>query len=164
MARIIIADAGPLIAFASIDALAVLQKLFFEINIAEAVRHECLAKPCTDSQRIEAAIDEGWLATFTPDTLTPGLATEPLSPSLGAGESDSIRFALQSPDESLLIVDDRLARRFALKQGINIVGTVRILDLAERRGLIKSAELSIAEMTAIGYRISTELLKQIRSE
>lgn len=36
------------------------------------------------------------------------------------------------------------------------VGTVRILDLAEQRGLIKSAELSIAEMTAIGYRISTE--------
>jgi len=63
-----------------------------------------------------------------------------------------------------LIVDDRLARRFALKQGINIVGTVRILDLAEQRGLIKSAELSIAEMTAIGYRISVELLKQIRLE
>jgi len=159
MARIIIADAGPLIAFSSIDALAVLQKLFFEINIAEVVRHECLAKPGTDSQRIEAAIDEGWLVTFPP-----GVATEPLSPSLGAGESDSIRFALQSPDESLLIVDDRLARRFALKQGINIVGTVRMLDLAEQRGLIKSAELSIAEMTAIGYRVSMELLKQIRLE
>ena len=149
MARIIIADAGPLIAFASIDALAVLQKLFFEINFAEVVRHECLAKP----------IDEGWLITFPP-----GVATEPLSPSLGADESDSIRFALQSPDESLLIVDDRLARRFALKQGINIVGTVRILDLAEQRGLINSAELSIAEMTAIGYRVSMELLKQIRLE
>jgi len=99
------------------------------------------------------------LVTFTPDD-----ASEPLSPSLGAGESDSIRFALQSPDESLLIVDDRLARRFALKQGINIVGTVRILDLAEQRGLIKSAEQSVAEMSAIGYRVSMELLKQIRAE
>ena len=159
MARIIIADAGPLIAFASIDALAVLQKLFSEISIAETVKHECLAKPGTDSQRIETAIDDGWLRTFTP-----GVATEPLSPSLGASESDSIRFALQSPDESLLIVDDRLARRFALKRGIHIVGTVRILDLAEQRSLIKSAKQSIAEMNAIGYRVSVELLKQIRSE
>lgn len=169
MARIVIADAGPLIAFASIDALAVLQKCFSLINITAAVRHECTAKPGIDSHRIEAAIDEGWLVTSAPGTFTLGTSTagfvaEPLSPSLGAGESDSIRFALQSPDDSLLIVDDRLARRFALKQGINIVGTVRILDLAERRGLIKSAELRIAEMTAIGYRVSTELLKQIRSE
>ena len=164
MARIVIADAGPMIAFASIDALAVLQKFFLEINITETVRHECTAKPGIDSQRIEAAIDAGWLVTSAAGTLTPGFAAEPLSPSLGAGESDSIRFALQSPAESLLIVDDRLARRFALKRGINIVGTVRILDLAERRGLIKSAEMSIAEMTAIGYRVSTELLKQIRSE
>lgn len=159
MARIIIADAGPLIAFASIDALGVLQKLFSEINIAESVKCECLVKAGADSQRITAAIDEGWLVTFTP-----GDASEPLSPSLGAGESDSIRFALQSPDESLLIVDDRLARRFALKQGINIVGTVRILDLAEQRGLIRSAQQSIAEMTAIGYRVSIELLRRIRSK
>jgi len=159
MARIIIADAGPLIAFASIDALAALKKLFSEISIAETVKHECLAKPGTDSQRIEAAIDDGWLRTFIPD-----VASEPLSPSLGAGESDSIRFAMQSPDESLLVIDDRLARRFALKQGINIVGTVRILDLAEQRGLLKSAEQSIAELSAIGYRVSMELLKQIRSE
>ena len=159
MALIVIADAGPLIAFAGIDALATLQRLFFEIKITEAVKRECLAKAGADSQRIQAAIDEGWLVTFTQ-----GDASEPLSPSLGAGESDSIRSALQSADESLLIVDDRLARRFALKQGINIVGTVRILDLAEQQGIIKSAEQSIAQMTEIGYRISTELLKQIRSE
>jgi len=159
MARIIIADAGPLIAFAGIGALSVLQKLFSEVSIAESVKRECLAKPGADSRRIEIAITEGWLVTFTS-----GVSTEPLSPALGAGESDSIRFALESPDESLLIVDDRLARRFALKQGINIVGTVRLLDLAEQRGLIKNAEQSIAEMAAIGYRVSMGLLKRIRAE
>jgi uncharacterized protein len=159
MARIIIADAGPLIAFAGIDALFVLQNLFSEISIAESVRCECLAKPGADSQRIEAVIDEGWVKIFAP-----GVNTEPLSPSLGAGESGSIRYALESPGESLLMVDDRLARRLALKRGINIVGTVRILDLAEQRGLIRSAEQSIVEMVAVGYRVSLELLQQIRME
>jgi len=159
MARIVIADAGPLIAFAGTGALSVLQKLFSEISIAESVKRECLAKPGSDSQHIEAAIDEGWLTIFAPDA-----TTGPLSPSLGAGESDSISFALKSQGEALLIVDDRLARRFALKAGINIVGTVRLLDLAEQRGLIENAEQSIAEMAATGYRVSSGLLKQIRSE
>ena len=159
MARIVISDAGPLIAFASIDALFVLQNLFFEVSVAESVKCECLGKPGIDGHRIETAIDEGWLLIFPP-----GAVTKPLSPSLRAGESDSIRYALESPDESLLIVDDRLARRFALKQGINIVGTVRILDFAEQRSLIRSAEQGIAEMAAIGYRVSVELLKLIRLE
>ena len=156
MARIIIADAGPLIAFAGIDALHVLQKLFSEINIAQVVKHECLVKPGTDSQRIELAINAGWIKIVTP-TVATGL----ISPALGAGESESICFAMESPDESLLIVDDRLARRFALKQGINIVGTVRILYFAEQRGLIRSAKQTIVEMSAIGYRISVELLNKL---
>ncbi len=159
MARFIIADAGPLIALAGIDALFILQELFSEISIVEAVKHECLAKPCTDSQRIATAIETGWVKIIaTSDT------TEPLSPALGRGESDSIGFALKSPAESLFIVDDRLACRFALKRGVNIVGTVRILDFAEQRGLIENAEQSIARMTEIGYRISVELLNQIRME
>ncbi|MEE8496176.1 MAG: hypothetical protein V3S21_06810 [Xanthomonadales bacterium] len=159
MARIVITDAGPLIAFAGIDALFILQSLFSEVSVAESVKRECLAKPGKDCQRIETAIDAGWLVICSPE-----LASEPLSPSLGAGESDSIRYALQSPHESLLIVDDRLARRFALKQGINIVGTVRVLDLAEQRGLIKGAEHSMAEMAAIAYRVTTDLLAEIRSK
>ena len=73
MAGIVVADAGPLIAFASIDALCVLQNLFSEISIAESVKRECLCKPGPDSQRIETAIDEGWLVVFPP-----GAATEPL--------------------------------------------------------------------------------------
>jgi len=157
MARFIITDAGPLIAFAGIDALFVLQELFSEISIVEAVKRECLAKTGTDSQRIEAAIDTGWVKI-----VASGVATEPLSPALGAGESDSIRFALESPAETLFLVDDRLARRFALKQGVNIIGTVRTLDLAEQRGLINTAEQCITRMTEIGYRISAELLNQIR--
>ncbi|MEJ1436541.1 MAG: hypothetical protein RPU61_04405 [Candidatus Sedimenticola sp. (ex Thyasira tokunagai)] len=63
-----------------------------------------------------------------------------------------------------MIIDDRLARRYALKQGLNIVGTVRLLDLAEQQGLIVSAEQSICEMASVGYRISVELLMQIRAK
>ena len=159
MARIVIADAGPLIAFASVDALSVLRALFSSIYVTESVKEECLGKPGIDAGRIETAVDEGWLV------ISPRVAgAVSLSPALGAGESDSIRLALETREESLLIVDDRLARRYALKQGLNIVGTVRLLDLAEQRSLIDSAEQRIHEMATVGYRISVELLNLIRSE
>jgi len=125
----------------------------------KSVRNECLAKPGDDSQRISLAIEAGWLKVATE-----AREEQPLSPSLGIGESDSIRFALQEPEGSLLIMDDRLARRYALKQGLNIVGTVRLLDLAERQGKTDSAEQRINEMAECGYRVSVDLLKKIRSE
>ena len=56
MARIVIADAGPLIAFASVDLLFVLKALFSKLTITESVRAECGAKPGSDAQRIATAI------------------------------------------------------------------------------------------------------------
>jgi len=159
MARVVIADAGPLIALACIDALGLLRELFDEVIIMGSVRDECLVKPGDDSRRISSAIEDGWLKVTTEAG-----KDQPLSPSLGIGESDSIRFALQEPGGSLLIMDDRLARRHALKRGLNIVGTVRLLDLAERLGKTDSAEQRINEMVECGYRISVELLKKIRCE
>ena len=158
MALTVVADAGPLIAFAVIDGLSILRRLFSAVVITDTVKDECLAKPGPDAQRIEAAIEEEWLIVESVEDPLP-----PLSPSLGAGESDSIRYALQAPDDALLIVDDRLARRYALKLGLNIVGTVRLLDLAEQRGVIGSARSHIKMMSDSGYRISTDLLTKIRS-
>ena len=158
MAGIVVADAGPLIAFAVIDGLSILQQLFSSIVITDSVRDECLAKPGPDTKRIKAAIEAGWLVVEPIADPVPSL-----SPSLGVGESDSIRCALQAPDDTLLIVDDRLARRYALKQGLNIAGTVRLLDLAEQRGVIGSAKSQIRNMSRSGYRVSTDLLRKIRS-
>ena len=83
---------------------------------------------------------------------------------MGAGERDSIKLALQFPKSSLLIVDDRLARRQALAYELNIIGTVRLLDIAEKRGLISSAKQLIHDMRDHGYRIAPMLLLQIRGE
>ena len=153
MAHIIIADAGPLIAFAKTDNLQLLQKLFAQVWISRSVEKECLAKPGQDTEQITLAIDDGWLIVKTVSkshTQTPN--------ALGSGEKDSIQLALQSPEPSLLILDDRLARRHALKHELNIIGTVRLLDIAEKQGQISSAEQIIHDMCNQGYRISSRLL------
>jgi hypothetical protein len=100
---------------------------------------------------------DGWLVVDTH-----ARESVPLTPSLGLGESDSIRLSLEDREHSLLIMDDRLARRYALRKGLTIVGSVRLLDMAERRGLIESAEGCIRQMSDFGYRVSIDLLEQIR--
>ena len=65
-------------------------------------------------------------------------------------------------DVPLLILDDRLVRRYALRRGLNFVGTVRLLDAAERRGLVRDAADCIARIAERGYRISPDLLEHVR--
>ena len=62
-----------------------------------------------NAERIDAVITDGSLVVKVLPKPSPAL-----SPSLGIGESDSIRLAMERPDASLLILDDRLARRYAL--------------------------------------------------
>lgn len=159
MAHIIIADAGPLIAFTKTDNLQILRQLFAQVWIPSSVEKECLAKPGQDTEQITLAIDEGWLVV---KKVSESRIQTPNA--LGAGEKDSIQLALQSQEPSLLIIDDRLARRHALEYELNIIGTVRLLDIAEKQGHICSAEQIIHNMCNQGYRISSKLLLQIRHE
>ncbi len=160
MAQIIIADAGPLIAFAKTKHLQNLQQLFGQVWIPSSVKKECLAKPGLDADRITIAIEDGWLVVKTiPETEPPSFLN-----ALGADELDSIQLALQSPQTSLLIIDDRLARRQALTYALNIIGTARLLDIAEKQGIIPNAEQLRQVMREQGYRISPKLVEQIRSE
>ena len=83
--------------------------------------------------------------------------------SLGAGEIEAIQLARET-EEALLIVDDRLARREATRSGLDYIGTVRMLHLAEQRSIVGDAEAVIQRMAECGYRISPLLLRQLRAQ
>ena len=151
-----ISDAGPLIALAKIDSLFVPRELFARVRISEAVWLECRGRRGEDSRRIERAANEGWLQVVAT------AAGQRPSPVLGSGEAEAIQLALETPN-ALLILDDRLARREAMRRGLVFIGTARMLHLAERRSIIDSAEAAIRQMSTCGYRISPLLLEQIRA-
>ena len=156
MAGPVTCDAGPLIAFAWTDCLQLLKQLFGEVWIPPAVRAECLAGDGIDRERIAASLQAGWLRTRAHSAKSTSL-----SPSLGPGETEALLLAQEHP-KSLLIVDDRLAWRYALSRDIEIIGTVHLLRAAEREGMIEGAESVVATMRAAGYRISIDLLEQVR--
>ena len=155
---VVIADAGPLIALAKINQLHLLPALFADIVITEAVADECLRSQSADAILIKQALDSGWLRCVDNP-----IFKHPLSRSLGLGEQSSIEYALQTGSNTLLILDDALARKYALRKKLVIVGTAALLFAAQRKALIADAEAVIAELNQVGYRISAAVVAQLKS-
>ncbi len=156
---VIIADAGPLIAFAKINQLALLKQLFFEVSITESVKNEVLYSQLDDALLIQDAINNGFLKCVA----DPKLETV-VSRSLGMGEKTAIEFALQSQEDVLLIMDDLLARKIALRHQLNIVGTAMLIYSAENKQLIPNADELIDELRSKKYRISQKVIDSIKKQ
>jgi predicted nucleic acid-binding protein len=155
---VVIADAGPLIALAKINQLHLLPALFTEVTITQAVSDECLRGQFSDAGLIRQALDSGWL-----QCVVNPIFQHPLSRSLGLAQQSSIEYALQKDIKTLLILDDGLARKQALRKQLVVVGTAALLFAAQRKSLIANAEAVIAELNQIGYRISAEVVAQLKN-
>jgi predicted nucleic acid-binding protein len=154
---VVIADASPLIALAKINQLEILPTLFSTIQITKAVTDECLLRQSIDAERIANALQAGWLQCIDNPILK-----HQLSRSLGLGEQTSIEYALQADSKTLLIMDDALARKQALRLNLSLIGTAAVLFMAQRKGLIASAEDLITELNQVGYRISAQVVTQLK--
>jgi predicted nucleic acid-binding protein len=151
------ADAGPLIALAKINQLELLPALFISVLITQAVATECLRCQSVDGVLIQTALASGWLRCVENPVFK-----HHLSKSLGLGEQSSIEYALQATEKTLLILDDALARKQALRFGQRVVGTAALLFEAQRKGLIGDAEVLIVELNRVGYRISAAVVAQLK--
>lgn len=156
---VVIADASPLIALAKINQLELLHHLFSIVLITDAVTEECLRRPSTDAERIANALRAGWLKRVDNPILK-----HQLSRSLGIGEQTSIEYALQADSKTLLILDDALARKQAIRLNLSLIGTAAVLFMAQRKGLIIHAEDLITELNQVGYRISAQVVAQLKQQ
>ena len=90
------------------------------------------------------------------------IVKHPLSRSLGLGEQSSIEYALQVESKTLLILDDALARKQVLRLQLSVVDTAAILFSAQRKKLILDAEALITQLHQVGYRISAQVVAQLK--
>jgi predicted nucleic acid-binding protein len=157
--RLLIADAGPLIALAKVSRLQLLAELFPAAAITDSVRIECLRKRTADARVIQRALSDNRIVCI-PDPMP----AHHLMKGLGQGELSCIQLALQDPDSKLLLLDDALARREAYRKGVRFIGTAMLLYLAEKEGFLDSAEEVAEQMSAHGYRISVQIFEIIRGK
>ena len=142
--RSIIADASPLIAFAKLRQLRLLNRLYGQVLIGPVVKEETvdagLAIRAAGVEQLEAALEDGLLRvvqlTGQEHDLMQRLAERSR---LDSGEAESI--ALASVRRLRLILDDKAARGVAATAGVEHLGTAAVMLEAYLRNLVNLDDL-----------------------
>jgi len=79
---------------------------------------------------------------------------------LGDGENAVLSFALKSPG-FFAVMDDREARRCAKSLQCRYVGTLGMVVLAKRRGVIRSVRETLSRIQNAGLWVSESLVNEI---
>lgn len=122
--------------------------MYEEITIPEAVEDE-LAEGRDHGVNLPAVEDMSRFkvrtARFDP--------TVELPTSLGRGEREVLALAYASPD-SLLLLDDALARQRARELGLRFTGTLGVLLKAKQSGLLIEIRSILDKLEAKGFRLN----------
>jgi hypothetical protein len=82
-------------------------------------------------------------------------AALPLVRDLGPGETEVLMLGLESR-ESILVLDDALARRVAVGLGLRLTGTLGILLSAKRAGLMSAVTPAIDHLQALRFHVAPQ--------
>ena len=158
---IIIANASPLIALSSIERLQILEKLWKKIVIPKAVYREVVEDGAgkTGADIVSDACNE-WIEVVSVENVE---AVRVIRAVLDEGEAEVIALG-QELNAKLLLLDNREPRLFAAGANLGIIGTVGIIKLAWKKGLIDKPVKELKELRLKGFWISDNLMAKIRNE
>jgi hypothetical protein len=95
---------------------------------------------------------------FVPDSSDPGRQGIPPEVELGPGEAAAISLAAQR--YCGVLIDEKLGRAVAAALGLPVIGTIGVLLIAHKHGLIASLRSVLEELNASGYYLSPALVQQ----
>jgi len=157
LSNIVVADTGPLIAFAALELFSLFPNVLGTVLVPEAVMSEIHVDPSrSDVSCIQSAIDKQWLRIE--QTTLPVENDFPTS--LGLGEQAAIRLAREM--KCLVLMDDKLARQFASAQGLTVIGTAGVLIKAKQQDEITEVIPLIHSLGTKGYYFSAALIERIK--
>ncbi|MBN1955160.1 MAG: DUF3368 domain-containing protein [Anaerolineae bacterium] len=153
----IVSNASPLINLSRIDQLTLLQRLYGELLIPDAVWQEVVVEGIGQpgAKQVE---DADWIHVRT-------AANRPLiralERDLDAGEAEAIALASEV-GAGFLLIDERLGREAALHLGVTCIGLIGVLVDAKRRGLVDQIKPMLDALRDIaGFWISESLYRRI---
>jgi len=127
----IIVNSTPLISLAIIHQLDLLQKIFNDVYIPLTVYNEVIVNGKGKAGHAELSMIN-WLQVVVP-------VNAPLKQSimlqLDEGEADVITIA-KDKDISLVCIDEFAGRQYASLLGLDVIGTLGILLIAKKKGII----------------------------
>jgi predicted nucleic acid-binding protein len=158
MLKVAVVNASPLIFLARSGHLGLLSKFYSTVLVPSVVMNELLARGEKDPTVI-AVKSASWLTIDHTNC-----ADEMVSAwGLGVGESGVISLAVQRADAEV-IIDDMLGRRCASSMGLFVRGTLGIVLLAKKSGLISSAKVVLDDLIRVGMYLDQGTLKSALSK
>lgn len=159
-------DAGPLIWLAKCDILHLLEKLYSETIIPEAIYQEAVTRGLEqgyeDAQVTKKAIEEGWIRVCkSKEQFTDKVEDreDKLGFELGEGEREAIALALEK-EISLFLTNDEDAYQIGKTLGLDPKGVLYVLlkSIKERHLNVKQAKESLRKMLEEGFWLSPPII------
>jgi predicted nucleic acid-binding protein len=156
--RLVVCNTSPLLYLYQVGQLDLLRDLYGRIRIPPAVEEELRAGAERGIEVPDVQVLE-WLDTQPlRDSTLLAVVTD-----LGAGEAEAIALALSDPG-SLLILDDKLARRIARLNGVTITGTLGVLVKAKKEGFLPKVFPVIELLRKTTMHLTQALIETVLEE
>ena len=150
----VVVNSTPLVAFWAIGRLDILRILFGEIVIPAAVRDEFLS---TEKElRRQVLRDESWIRVVK---LKNPNRTGAFS-NLDEGEAEVLVLA-EELDASLVLIDERKARRYAERLNLPLSGTLGVILLAKEEGIVTMVTPLLKAIQKAGLYLHEDLIAQV---
>jgi uncharacterized protein len=153
----VVSNATPLINFAAINRLDILEAVFGQVFIPQAVFDETTVSGFPGSKFVlEVIASTTWLQILPVSIIAPNIPSE-----LDNGEREAIALALLTGGHKILL-DEREARQVAQNLGLQVIGTLGVLLLAKNSQIVTQIQPILDGMIDIAqYWVSSSLYKQV---
>lgn len=145
MDKLIISDTSCLIALSNVGLLHILKDIYEEIIITSEVQNE-FGGNLPD-----------WIIVINVKDKEKQAEIEKR---LDRGESSSIALALEMKN-SILIIDELKGRKIAKSFDLVIIGTIGILLIAHKKGIVNDVLTIILKLVNNGFRLSDKMLAKL---
>lgn len=153
----VVADSSPLIILSKLQCFDLLKKLYSEIYISAEVYREVVIAGAGLPGASEVANSE-WIEVRQLRNESESQVVEQTL-ALGAGELSTILLAREIHADHVLL-DDQHARKFAHKAGLQVRGTVGLLEVFYTRGLLSDLRSAFKQLIVQGVYVDPKLLNR----
>lgn len=151
----VVSNTTPVISLASAGQIFLLNNMFGEIIIPEAVYHEIKAKKSYGYHEVEADF-------IKVQSIRNTHYKEVLLNHLDAGEAETIILASEV-NADIVIIDDTIGYQTAKNEGLHVIRTLSILLLAKKKGMIPEIKTILDDLILKGRWYSKKTYEMVLS-
>ena len=146
----IIGDSSALVALSIMNRLDLLETVFGEIHVPQAVYDEVTISSKPQSKKLKKFLEDKIIS----------VEVNISQMGLGRGELEAIAL-YKNMNADFLLIDDRRAKSFAKLNDVNVIGSLGVMLLAKELGKVKSIREDLEKLLNSDIFISESLISRV---